>query len=108
LLHLTFGVVGPVDFGHLDASGRSDVFSMVVHGFQNPAISAWYLFAMAILGLHLSHAILSFFQTLGFNHESYNTLIKVFGLVLVVVVVVGFCSIPISIYLGLIRIPVGR
>ena len=38
---------------------------MVVLGFQNAYVSVAYIVAMGFLGLHLTHAISSIFQTLG-------------------------------------------
>ena len=65
LLHFTLGITDPVNHHLTDAAGRHDVYSMVVLGFQNIYVSAAYIVAMLFLGLHLSHAASSIFQTLG-------------------------------------------
>ena len=42
---------------------------MMVYGFQNPIVSAFYILAMFLLALHLSHGASSFFQSLGLNDK---------------------------------------
>ena len=49
--------------------GPIDVYRMVVTSFQNVWIAGSYIVAMILVGLHLSHGIASFFQTLGFHHS---------------------------------------
>jgi len=105
LLHFTFGVVQPEDFGFRDSAGDQDVYAMVVLGFQNVWISASYVVAMLIVGFHLSHGASSVFQTLGINHESYNALIKLAARGLVLVLVLGNASIPILVLSGFIQLP---
>lgn len=105
LLHFTFGVI---DAGHtalVDSQQRHDVYSMVVHGFQNPWISCSYIVAMLLLGMHLLHGAPSLFQSLGVNHESYSTLIRVACAAYVAIIVVGNCCIPILVLVGAVRIP---
>src|SRR5262245_44455179 len=38
-----------------DAEGRHDVFGMMVAGFSQPLVSVFYILAMGLLCLHLSH-----------------------------------------------------
>jgi succinate dehydrogenase / fumarate reductase cytochrome b subunit len=100
LLHFTFGVI---DFEHvrlLDVEERPDVYAMMVGSFRNPWISTSYVVAIVLMGLHLVHGTVSGFQTFGVHHESYETLIRVTCMVLVLAIVAGFCSIPVLIYLG--------
>ncbi len=107
LLHFTLGVIDPGN-GHLvDAEGRRDVYSMVVLGFSNPWIAGSYVFAMIVLGFHLIHGTRTLFQSVGINHESYNRLIGVACAVLVVIIVVGNCSIPILVLSGVVKLSPG-
>ena len=102
LIYFTLGGVQP-EYAHLvDAANRHDVYSMVVHGFRNPIVSASYIAAMLVLGVHLQHGAASLFQTLGVNHETYNAMIRVGSLGLVVVIVVANSSIPILVMTGVI------
>jgi succinate dehydrogenase / fumarate reductase cytochrome b subunit len=86
-----------------DLEVRQDVYSMVVNGFRNPWITLSYLAAMAFLGLHLWHGGSSWFQSLGMNHPRYNAVFRGFGPVLAILVVAGNCSIPLSVWLGVVR-----
>ncbi len=107
LLHLTAGVVDPAHSTLMDASGRPDVYARVVESFRQPWIAGTYVAALLLLGFHLNHAILSLLQTLGFNHESYQTFIRVFAPTLTVLLVAGFISVPLSVLLGVVGLPAG-
>lgn len=107
LLHFTFGALPLDGFGQLDASGRHDVYGMVVSSFQNPWICGLYVIAMNLIGFHLAHGTRSLFQTVGVNHDSYNSSIRMVSRVLVTLFVVGNCSIPILIYFGQIGVSGG-
>jgi len=108
LLHLTLGAVGP-DFSALppDAQGRLDVYTRVVTSFGHTAVTGLYLVAMGLLGFHLTHAIASLFQTLGFNHESYEALIQVLSPVLAWAVALGFAAVPLLVRIGVLTLPGG-
>lgn len=100
LAHFTFGVVQPDLYHFVDDESRHDVYRMVVLGFQNPWITGSYVVAMLLLGFHLHHGAKSLVQTIGINHESYNTLVKIGSSTLVVLLVLGNCSIPLMILAG--------
>lgn len=108
LLHFTFGVVQPENANLVDAAERHDVYSMVVHGFQNPFVTASYVVAMLLLGLHLTHGAASVFQTVGLNHESYDLLIRYGTLGLIGLLVAGNCSIPLFILGGAVTLAGGN
>ena len=82
---------------------RHDVYRMVVTGFSNPLITLSYLFAMFALWLHLWHGGSSWLQTLGISNPRLKPIVNWFGPVLATILLVGNCSIPLSIWLGLIR-----
>lgn len=105
LLHFTLQVVHP-EFAALrnaDASGRPDVTLMVIQSFQDTAISSVYVFAVAGLFLHLSHGIQSSFQSLGISSERTLPVIIKTGAVAALVLFLGYVSIPVLIYLGLMK-----
>ena len=58
-MQFTFGV-GGTPYHEFDAYGN------VISGFRVPAVSLFYIIAMALLCLHLRHGLWSMFQTLGF------------------------------------------
>jgi succinate dehydrogenase / fumarate reductase cytochrome b subunit len=105
LLHFTFGAIGAEHHGLLDADRRHDVYSMMVLGFRDPWITGSYVVAMLLLGLHLLHGASSVLQSLGINHDSYNALLWTACTILVLVIVVGNCSIPLVIYFGAVQLP---
>jgi len=103
LMHFTFGVTNP-DFMDLhDALGRHDVYRMVVEGFSNPYVSVFYIIAMGLLCLHLSHGVSSLFQSLGIRRKSTVASFNRFAQVAAIAIFIGNCSIPISILAGVVR-----
>ena len=107
LLHFTFGQVQPQFFEHLDAKGREDVYGMVVHGFQNIYVSASYVFAMAVLCLHLSHGLQSLFQSLGLRSRAAAPFLSTMSAAVSLLIFIGNSSIPVSVLLGLVKMPGG-
>jgi hypothetical protein len=47
------------------------------------------------------------FQTVGINHDSYNSTIRIAGLALVAIFVIGNCSLPILVFTGVIGLSGG-
>jgi succinate dehydrogenase / fumarate reductase cytochrome b subunit len=107
LAHFTLGLTDPTHFGLLDPKGRVDAYSMFVYGFQNVYVSAAYIVAMVLLGLHLEHGVSSMLQTLGINHPRINGLTGKLGPIFAVVVVLGNISMPIAVMMGVITLPAG-
>jgi len=101
LLHFTFHQFAPRGIG-LDEQGRKDVYGMVIAGFSNPVITLSYLAAHVFLLFHLLHGISSVFQTLGWNNDTINPLVKKGLPALAVLIVFGKMSIALSIWLGLV------
>jgi succinate dehydrogenase / fumarate reductase cytochrome b subunit len=107
LLHLTWATINP-EYAHLvDPTGRPDVYSMVVLGYQNLLISGSYIIAMLLLWFHLSHGVSSLFQTLGFTGAKYRPLIERAGPIYATIIVAGNISIPLAILLGIVKRTVG-
>ncbi len=104
LLHFTVRSVPGLDIVQgLDGHGRFDVFSMVVAAFFGHVVTAVvYVVAMAALYLHLSHGIQSTFQSLGLNNAKTMPGFLKFGSVLSVIFLLGYGSIPVAIFFGLI------
>ena len=83
-----------------DDKGRHDVFAMMVTGFRQPLVSGFYILAMALLCLHLSHGVSAMFQSLGLNNHTYAPLLNRFAKVAVLIIFLGYVSIPIAVLLG--------
>ncbi len=106
LLHFTVQVPGVnlrgQDFrGFVDQEQRADVYRMMVTGFEHPAVSIFYLVGVGLLCLHLSHGVSSLFQSLGLRTGKYGPLIKRSGLILSIILLIGYWSIPLSVLFGL-------
>jgi succinate dehydrogenase / fumarate reductase cytochrome b subunit len=98
LLHFTAGIVHPgSDFK------EGDVYHNMVSSFSVWYVSAWYIFSMILLGLHVGHGASSFLQSLGFNHPRHTPVIKKAAAVFAFLLIAGFISIPISVLAGLVR-----
>lgn len=103
LLHLTAGLVDPSVPDRLDARGHLDVYGKIVHAFRNPLYVVLYLIGQLVLAVHLSHAVSSSLQTLGFEHAALNRLFKTAGPAVALFVVLGNLAIIFAVFLGLVR-----
>ncbi|MFM7636630.1 MAG: succinate dehydrogenase cytochrome b subunit [Crocinitomicaceae bacterium] len=87
------------------ADGYRDLHTVVMD-FFNPDVNdkallylLIYVISMGVLAFHLWHGFASAFQSLGFNHAKYNTLIKKIGQVFAVIIPLLFALIPILIFI---------
>jgi succinate dehydrogenase / fumarate reductase cytochrome b subunit len=97
ILHFTVGVDA------LQAISHERVYSNVVAGFSNPAISLFYLVAMAAIGLHLFHGVWSSARTLGIARPSLRPLERRLAIVIAVAVWAGFSIIPVAVLAGIVH-----
>jgi succinate dehydrogenase / fumarate reductase cytochrome b subunit len=98
LLHLTAGYIHP---GAAYIEG--DVYHNVVSGFQVWWVSLSYVVAISLLGLHLRHGLWSMFQSVGVLQPQHTASLKMAAVVIAMLIVLGYISIPISILLGLVK-----
>ena len=77
----------------IDASGRFDVYSMVLLGFSKIAFVLMYAIAMACVFLHIFHGIGSFFQTLGLASDKTLDYVGYFGKLVSFVLVIGYFAV---------------
>jgi succinate dehydrogenase / fumarate reductase cytochrome b subunit len=82
---------------------RHDAWLMVVDGFSNGPVTLFYLIAMTLLCSHLSHGVASIFQTLGLRFKKCESIIQGLSLGYAVVIWVGFVSIPVAIFFGIVK-----
>ena len=97
LMHFTFGTRGV----HPDFK-PGDAYHNLVTGFQSIPVSLFYILAMIVVGFHLYHGTWSMFQTLGFNNQTYAKPLRILGLVLALIITVGFISIPVAVMSGIV------
>lgn len=104
LAHFTIGVVDPSVYDRYDASGRHDVYNMIIYGFQNPIFSVSYILAMMAMALHLSHGLPSLFQSMGLSSDRFTTAFKKTGIAVAIFLFIGFTSIPVAVWIGFLRV----
>src|SRR5262249_36192967 len=104
LAHFTLRVTDP-RLRRVEAAplGHYVVYSMMVYGFQNYYVSAFYVLGRFLLALHLSHGSSSFFQSLGFNDKKLTPRLALGGRIFAWLLFIGYTSIPVAILLGLIN-----
>jgi succinate dehydrogenase / fumarate reductase, cytochrome b subunit len=83
-----------------DIKGRHDIYKMMIVGFSNGWVSLFYIIAMALLCLHLSHGTSSMFQSLGWKKNYYKPLLDNGARLMAILIFAGYVSIPIAILLG--------
>ncbi len=94
-LILIFLVLHLKTFKYSEKTGGT-LYDLVSSTFQQTGYAIWYVIAMIILGAHLWHAFQSALQTLSIRSDK----IKFIGLVLCLVLAIGFGSLPLAISRG--------
>ena len=84
----------------MDPEKRHDIFKMMVVGFSNGWVSAFYILGIGLLCLHLSHGASSMFQSLGWKNEGYRPFLDKAACVLAAIIFLGYVSIPVAILCG--------
>ena len=103
LFHFTIRSIPGMEIVQVqEISGRFDVFAMVAGAFGKAFTAVVYVVAMVSLFLHLSHGVQSTFQSMGLNNPKTMPGFVKFGTVLSVIFLLGYGSIPVAIFFGLI------
>jgi succinate dehydrogenase / fumarate reductase, cytochrome b subunit len=103
LLHFTFGATNPDYLGYRDSLGRHDVYRMMIAGFSNVWVSLFYVIAMGLLCLHLSHGVSSMFQSLGLRRRAITRSINLFARTMALVIFIGNVAIVVAVLTGLVK-----
>ena len=74
---------------------------MMVVGFSQPLVSMFYVVAIGLLCLHLSHGIGAAFQSLGLKNKSWTPILDNLSRAIAIVIFLGYASIPAAVLLGL-------
>ena len=96
LLHFTFGTAHP-DFVDLQP------YHNVVTGFRVVPVSAFYIIAMILLGLHIDHGAWSMLRTLGLSHPRYARYARIASALFAILIVLGNISFPLAVLAGIVR-----
>ncbi len=99
LLHFTTHTVNPAYANWKDGEDH-DVYRMIVAGFSNIGISIFYIVAMVLLAMHLSHGAASLFQTLGLRTKRLACCLGLCAQVFAWVICAGYVSIPVAVMAG--------
>jgi succinate dehydrogenase / fumarate reductase cytochrome b subunit len=107
LLHYTIPVpeinLTGVDFGKLrDDAGRPDLYLTLLLGFSRWPVSLFYIAALGLLCMHLSHGMRAMFQSVGWNWTSGGVphlpnLLARWGAILIFLI---YASIPVAVTCG--------
>jgi succinate dehydrogenase / fumarate reductase cytochrome b subunit len=105
LLHFTvqtkeINLTGQDFHSLVDAEGRHDIYTMMKIGFSKPLVSVFYVIAVGLLCLHLSHGLSAMFQSLGLKNHAYAPLIDKGSKVIAVVLFLGYAAIPVAVLLS--------
>lgn len=82
-----------------DGTAVRDMHKTVIEVFQRPVQIIWYSIAVLLLGLHLRHGFWSAFQSLGINHPKYTPILFRLGMILGIIIGLGYLAIPVLTYL---------
>jgi succinate dehydrogenase / fumarate reductase cytochrome b subunit len=89
---LIFIVVHLLNFHFTDHS--IPIADIVKNVLSQPLTALFYMAAMAVLGLHISHGFWSLLQTFGINHPQYNSALRNAALALALLLAALFILIP--------------
>ncbi|MFN8018189.1 MAG: succinate dehydrogenase cytochrome b subunit [Acidimicrobiales bacterium] len=95
LADLTWGWANP-DFV------EGAVYHNVVVSFSRVGVAVLYVVANLALGVHLFHGAWSLFQSMGWNSPRFNKWRRNFAAAFAAIIVVGNCSFPIAVQLGIV------
>lgn len=96
------------DFGDLvvrggPQDGYKDVHQMLVIGFGHPLVSLFYLVAIGLLCLHLSHGASAMFQSLGIQEGAWRQRLELSAKMLSAAIFAGYAAIPLAIFLRIVQ-----
>ena len=93
---LVFIIMHLLNFHFVDKS-TTTIAQLVTQTFQNPLWVVFYILAMIVAAVHVSHGFWSAFQTIGLNHPKYMLLITTLSIIFSLFVGFGFGLLPIYI-----------
>lgn len=79
---------------------RHDIYRMMIVGFSNIWVCAFYVLGVGLLCLHLSHGISAMFQSMGWKNKVYGPFLDKAARVIAWFLFIGYSSIPVAVLLG--------
>lgn len=98
--HINTFALGDMGTVTIDGQQTHDIKSLVIETFQNPLYAFGYSIVMILLGAHLGHGIWSAFISLTMKNTKSSAVVYVAGVLLAILLAVGFLAIPLYIYFG--------
>lgn len=95
VLDLTVGWLNP-DFEH------GEVYDNIVVDFQHWYVALAYTAAVVVVGVHIRHGVASALRSLGVTTARGERVVNVAAIVFATALVVGFLSVPFSVFFGLV------
>jgi succinate dehydrogenase / fumarate reductase, cytochrome b subunit len=105
LAHFTIGLVDPTYLDlqdPLDLS-RHDIYQMIINGFSNPLVAIFYIVSMGLLLLHLSHGVVSMFQSIGLRSKKILWILDKSAKGIALILFLGNASIPVAVLAGFLK-----
>lgn len=93
-LILLFILIHLATFTFVDKSTVS-IYQLMANIFASPLWVLFYIAAMTVVAVHVSHGFWSLFQTFGLNHPDHMIIIEKLSLIFAVIIGVGFGSLPV-------------
>lgn len=81
-----------------------DIHTMMVQGFSNGLVSAFYILAVGVLSYHLAHGISSMLQTLGLKNEKWTTGLQRFATIYCWAYFLLNASMPLAVLGGVVKL----
>ena len=97
ILHFTTG-----DWRPTGSFVKEDVYGNIVGSFRIWWVTLFYVVSMIALGMHLYHGAWSSVRSLGLSQPSPRPLHRTVALGVAVILWLGFTSVPVAVFLGLI------
>jgi len=85
----------------IDGVEMRDLAQLLLEKFQNPLYTGGYVGVMAVLSLHLRHGVWSALQSLGLMKRTVAWTLYTLGLVVALLIAMGFIALPLAIYFHL-------
>lgn len=100
IIHVNTFALGETETIMVAGEQYNDLKALVLETFQSPAYAFGYTIVMILLGVHLGHGVWSAFISLTMRSKKTSAVVYTIGIILAILLAVGFLFIPLYIYFG--------
>lgn len=100
IIHINTFALGETETIAVAGEQFSDLKTLVLNTFQSPVYAFGYTIVMILLGVHLGHGVWSAFISLTMRSKKTSAVMYTVGVILAILLAVGFLFIPLYIYFG--------